>query len=361
MKEKILDSVGRIDDDMIEEVDELRQQKKSNVWHKYAAIAAAVCIAVAAAIILLPGLIGQKGEDVPVTEETVEFTTLDIAAGIMLEENENMFFYPISFEERQRFGLLPEGAVGLEPENIYRITQADIGEYMGTVGFSPDASLVGKNVYHFASFPDSMAICILDKDGEYEFYCTDGISAFISEGEKSDVLFAMYNLPENCTKIDVADPAGNPLFTVADKETEERIFALLSGCESIGHEASERRFAQLWYDTYGNDNVYYSEEDEVCVYRDDGVRPEVKEYTDADGCVITEYVYPEGYVDIYDIAHALWNEGERCLMIETQEGYRLTIDYFPSINVFFSHDGQFDISEEAAAELNEELKGKTNN
>ena len=53
MKNKIIDSIGMIDDDMIESVDALRQSKKERAkttWTKWVAIAACLCLVVVGSI-----------------------------------------------------------------------------------------------------------------------------------------------------------------------------------------------------------------------------------------------------------------------------------------------------------------------
>lgn len=49
-KNKIIDSLGRIDDDMIERVDTLRQKKKNRTWIKWGALAACLCLVAGFAI-----------------------------------------------------------------------------------------------------------------------------------------------------------------------------------------------------------------------------------------------------------------------------------------------------------------------
>ena len=54
MKDKIIDAVGKIDDDMIEDVDALRQRKqKKTVWVRWAAMAACLCIVVTGTVAVL--------------------------------------------------------------------------------------------------------------------------------------------------------------------------------------------------------------------------------------------------------------------------------------------------------------------
>lgn len=46
----------------------------------------------------------------------------------------------------------------------------------------------------------------------------------------------------------------------------------------------------------------------------------------------------------YGKAHELWTKGERLIEITTTKGYQLTIDYFPSIQVFICSNGYYELS-----------------
>jgi len=63
-KEQIIDSMGRIDDDMIEAVDKLRQggAKKKHSWLKWGAIAAAACLIFAVILPFVLNVFGEKGD-----------------------------------------------------------------------------------------------------------------------------------------------------------------------------------------------------------------------------------------------------------------------------------------------------------
>ena len=49
-KDRVIDSLGRIDDDMIPSVEGLRRKKKRPIWLKWGAVAACLCLAVIVAI-----------------------------------------------------------------------------------------------------------------------------------------------------------------------------------------------------------------------------------------------------------------------------------------------------------------------
>lgn len=112
----------------------------------------------------------ENDEDPSDDMASIDTPTIDIAYGVTLNDRT---YFPISFEERKQFGLLPEDATGLTPENTYAITDADLGAVMGTVSHSENTSAIGATAYHFAKYPDSDQICILEIDGTYEFYVCD--------------------------------------------------------------------------------------------------------------------------------------------------------------------------------------------
>lgn len=57
-KDRVVDSLGKIDDDMIQSVEALRQKKKRPAWMKWGAMAACFCLLIAAVAVapnLFPG------------------------------------------------------------------------------------------------------------------------------------------------------------------------------------------------------------------------------------------------------------------------------------------------------------------
>lgn len=54
-KDNVIDSLGRIDDDMIRGVDALRRKRKRSGWVRWAAIAACLCLVIVAAVLIPNG------------------------------------------------------------------------------------------------------------------------------------------------------------------------------------------------------------------------------------------------------------------------------------------------------------------
>lgn len=192
------------------------------------------------------------------------------------------------------------------------------------------------------AYPDKDSICIVDTPTGYEFYVCTWLNVQNDDIDNSDNVLATYGLPESFEKMEILSKDFTYLFTVEDASVTEAIFEILSGKSNIGLEANERRFAQAWYDAYGNDDVYYSEEAGHCVYRSVSSDEEPTTYTDDEGNTVMQNSTQD--TSLYDKAHELWTKGERLIEITTTKGYQLTIDYFPSIQVFICSNGYYELS-----------------
>ena len=341
--ERILDAVGGINEEAVRDAKAYKKAKPKG-WVKWGAMAACLCLVIAGIAVHQTGLFRDPQD-----------STIDhVAYGFCLVDNPNAMYYPISFEERREYGLIPEDAVGLSKENTYQITEDDLGETMGTVTSCGDESMIGCEVYHFAQYPDKDSICIVDTPAGYKFFVCTWLNVQDDDIDNSDNVLATYGLPESFEKMEILSKDFTYLFTVEDASVTEAIFEILSGKSNIGLKANERRFAQAWYDVYGNDDVYYSEEAGHCVYRSTLSDEETTTYTDDEGNTVVQNSTQD--TSIYDKAHELWTVGERVIEITTTKGYQLTIDYFPSIRVFICANGYYELSAADAETLNQLLQ-----
>lgn len=352
-KDRVVDSLGRIDDDMILGVDALRQKKKRPMWKKWGAIAACLCMVVAGTIAYqsrVPQLPSDGTLDnIENYDATADHRGEDSTVyGFTLTGNDASVYFPISFDERKEYGLVSEEAVGLDKDNTYRITPKDLGEQMGTVISCGDKSLIGCEVYHFATYPDKESICIVNTPSGYAFYVCNDLYIENIEGNDFETVLSAYGLPASLEHMKVQTSDLQTLFEVTDKAVIDSIFNLISSKVNDGREANEQRFAQAWYDAYGNDDVYYSEEVGHCVYRSASSEPATT-YTDDAGNT-TVQTSTQG-ISLYDKAHELWNKDERVIEITTSAGYQLVIDYFPSIHSFICSDGYYALTEEESKML----------
>ena len=162
MKEqRILNVLGQVDEVYITEASPGARQsrRRKTGWVKWAAAAACLCLVVAGAI----GAI-QKAAQAPKEPRPVA----DVAYGFRLQDAEDRVEYsPLTRSDAEHFRLSADGAGG------YRPTAQDLGAFMGTVGSSDDASLIGCSVYHLARYPASDAICIVERNGQYSVYVAE--------------------------------------------------------------------------------------------------------------------------------------------------------------------------------------------
>ena len=334
----------RIDDIALSDVIN-RFLSKKNIWVKLGAMAACLCLVIGGFAAYQAGIFKPLAG----TEEN-DTDTESAAYGFYLNGNHTVLYFPISFEERRQYELVPDDAVGLSKNNIYKITEADLGDLMGIVTDCGYEALNGCNVYHFAKYPAKDSICIVDTPSGYAFYVGSWLNVGNEIGASSDVLLSAYDLPASLEKMELLTPDFGHITDIEDAAIIESIFNILSGKTNSGQEANERRFAQAWYDAYGNDDVYYSEAYGHCMYRENPSDEEPITYTDNEGNTVVQNSAHN--TSVYDKAHELWSKGERVIKITTVKGYRLTIDYFPSICTFICGDGYYELSSDETEAMN---------
>ena len=343
--EKILHAIGEIDDELIKSAAQM-PNKKHRRRILLGALAACLCLAfVGLAITRQPE---QPPIDSPAADIPVE------AVSCYLNGNDYAAYNTIAFDERKAYGLVPADAIGLGPENLYVITDADLGEPMGTVTKCQNEAYIGSPVYHFAAYPDDENICIIDTPAGYQFYTFSGSWPPDEVGQLSDAALEAYGLPASMEKMETLDQNSNQCMEITAEAAEE-ILRLLSGKTCLGGwDVVERRFADLWQQTYGNDVVYYDEEAKCCIFPKLSQENDPTEYSyeAEDGSIIVHQAPPpQNDPVIYEQAQALWYWGEQQLAIEIGSKYPCYIRYFPSIRIF-ELGGYYELSPEEAQRLN---------
>lgn len=303
---ELLDKLSLIDPAYVEEAD--REPKKKNYsWLKFGALAACLCL-------IIIGVVLQR-EPTDRIQNIVSNHLL--AFPISLDSTPAALYHPISFEDRQKYGLVPADAIGLDESNTYHITESDLGEWMGAVTSCGDESLIGCDVYHFAKYPDKDSICIVDTPTGYAFYVCHWLYTEPAIGDTADVLLAVYDLPQSLETMELLTPSLQPIKEITDTAAMDAVFALISGKTNMGLAESNRRFAQAWYEAYGNDDVFFSEEAGYCKYRD---------------------------AASVEKAQALWTEGGQVILITTERGYQMMIDFFPAVGVVSIGNGYYELT-----------------
>ncbi|MBR4869507.1 MAG: hypothetical protein IKU12_01865 [Oscillospiraceae bacterium] len=313
--EDIFRAIGDAADAHIEDTANAITQKRRSRLPYFAAAAACLCLMAVGTMIPGRDSNSTTGEDIAIE---------DAAYSITLSSSSATYF-PISFEERRTYGLVDENAVGLTAENTYQITENDLGEPMGSVTESLDESLIGCAVYHFAAFPELESICIVERGGSYEFYTTTGpILVFITEGRSSATLDA-YVLPQQAEKVTVQDGSWEELLTITDKNAIAALCGILADKEDMGLAAHEQRYADLWKEVMGNEDVYYKE---------------------GFGMAYTNGRTP-------DDTSPIWHKDQRIVTIYAENGFSLEFIYNPAIATFCWGDEYFPLTQEEVTAINE--------
>lgn len=347
---KFLEKLELINPEFIEAAD-IKPKTKKQVLIKWVALAASLCLFVSAGVFAINyfDLFDNNSETKNESEHIVKVET-NSAAGFYINEDKSVLYFPISFDERVRYGLVPEDAVGLTKENEYKITEADLGELMGTVTSCEDTSLIGCKVYHYSKFPDYDSICIVDTDDGYKFYT--GIT-FIGDyfNLSSNECLAMFHLPDSLEKIEIIDDKFNVLFEIKDEKYISSFFSIILNKEDIGSNEMSRRRADAWYKEYGNDDLYYDEATGKIVYQHENEI--IKEgYTSVVDSVEIVFEPQFGDTATRDKAIELWNRNSINISLTNNNGFGITVEYSPITSTFCISNNHYSLTEEEVKELN---------
>lgn len=322
-KEDFCDVIGEIRADFVLEA---REKVKVHHWRSWGALAACLCLVAALA---------------SVRWQPSATNTEAVAYGFAMEEVPGATYFPLTWEEKQKYKL-PEAPA-----------EDDLGEPMGAVTSCEDETLIGSSVYHAAAYPTLDSLCIVASPRGYAYYLCEALSVSAMEGESMNVLLEVYGLPDTLAAAEVLEKDFTPLHTLEDPQKIDTMFAILSTVVNQGKEAGERRFADAWYAAYGNDDVRYSEAEGHCVFTASEAPSEPVTEMDGEGNITVSNSSPPSE-SVYDKAQALWTAGERIVRLTTAQGFSLELDFFPSIQAIFCHDGCFvltDAQSEALAAL----------
>lgn len=333
MKNKIIDSIGNIDNDIVESVARIRRKKHRNsVWIKIGAIAACLCL-VTVIVYIIPKHINQS----KTTENT---TNTNIVSNIYIGDQKDLIYHEANADDRIRYGL---------PGDISEvvISKSDLGEYIGNVGGVMNdmvEDIVGKKVYHYARFPELKSIVIIEIDESYAFFCTYGYTVNIDIGESMGNALNSYELPERGVKIEIYNCDGELVRIASNKSDMETLVDVLKGSNNIGFEELNRRLVSVWYERYGNDYVYLDEEGFIA-YKDVSVDGEdTDDKANASGVIGTES--EKSRVPVKDLANELWRRDAFELVIEDNQGFRIILNYMPASGTISAFDGVFALTEE---------------
>lgn len=211
MADRVIDSLGRIDDDMIQAVEVLRRERKRTSWVKWGALAACFCLLVAA-VAVAPGLFPETIPDSPdINDYPLHSEGNDPAEGpwsawklpvtynsVAAMTDSARIYIPGYFTEE----LSNEDIAAVEPGMQYGFMN-----YTGYAGFSGEGELIDVVLTITTTLPENPVSVVVSQNGFSRDYIVDGEPVASISNWNHDVVFTAYQWDNNEGKITLAAEA----------------------------------------------------------------------------------------------------------------------------------------------------------
>ena len=300
---------GSIDPKMIEAAApaEKVQKKKKNTWVKWVSIAACFCLIITASIIMIPYLNrDDSGTQSP-----------DISYAVAI----NGFSYePIYLPETfyEKYPELENVTEKITTGHKYHISAEDLGAYIGTVPALDKAHLPEGKAYHWLAYPNLDSIIIVEREGKYSFYVSDGY-IFSSESiNSSSSILEKYNLPDSALNLEVLDSE----IIITDKSEIAEICAIISNKQHDAEFSYRNRIWEAWQSEKGDVGVSF------------------------DG---TDFSYSNPQIH-EEFAH-YFGENITTIVVNTENGFEITLQIDLKFNYFLINNKTFNLSQAEVAQL----------
>lgn len=189
--DRVIDSLGRIDDDMIRNVESLRQKKKQPAWKKWGAMAACFClliVAVAVAPNLFPGTtpVPPGNNDFPIQINPNQSDGSKHTEGPWnpWQANFNTVTGVLDAARRYIPGYFTEELSADEIEALEPGMRIEYMQYSGRAGFDGDGNLIDVYLNVTTSIPDNDVSILISEEGIARDYVMDMVEPVISVCEK---------------------------------------------------------------------------------------------------------------------------------------------------------------------------------
>lgn len=190
-KDRVVDSLGRIDDDMIQSVEALRQKKKRPAWMKWGAMAACFCLLIAAVTVvpnLFPGTtpIPPNNNDFPIQTNPNQSEGSEHTEGPWNPWQVNFNTVTGMLDAARRYipGYFTEELSADEIEALEPGMRIEYMQYSGFAGFDGDGNLIDVCLNVTTSIPDNDVSVLISEDGITRDYVMDMVEPVISVCEK---------------------------------------------------------------------------------------------------------------------------------------------------------------------------------
>ena len=190
-KDRVVDSLGRIDEDMIQSVEALRQKKKRPAWRKWGAMAACLClliVAVAVAPNLFPGTtpVPPNNNDFPIQTNPNQSEGSEHTEGPWNPWQANFNTVTGMLDAARRYipGYFTEELSADEIEALEPGMRIEYMQYSGFAGFDGDGNLIDVCLNVTTSIPDNDVSVLISENGITRDYVMDMVEPVISVCEK---------------------------------------------------------------------------------------------------------------------------------------------------------------------------------
>ena len=190
-KDRVVDSLGKIDDDMIQSVEALRQKKKRPAWMKWGAMAACFCLLIAAVAVapnLFPGTtpVPPNNNDFPIQTDPNQSEGSEHTEGPWnpWQANFNTATGVLDAARRYIPGYFTEELSADEIETLEPGMRIEYMQYSGFAGFDGDGNLIDVCLNVTTSIPNNDVSILISEDGITRDYVMDMVKPVISVCEK---------------------------------------------------------------------------------------------------------------------------------------------------------------------------------
>lgn len=190
-KDRVVDSLGKIDDDMIQSVEALRQKKKRPAWMKWGAMAACFCLLIAAVAVapnLFPGTtpVPPNNNDFPIQTDPNQSEGSEHTEGPWnpWQANFNTVTGVLDAARRYIPGYFTEELSADEIEALEPGMRIEYMQYSGFAGFDGDGNLIDVCLNVTTSIPNNDVSILISEDGITRDYVMDMVEPVISVCEK---------------------------------------------------------------------------------------------------------------------------------------------------------------------------------
>lgn len=312
----IFRELGGLDPDLIAKAAPDVPQKKSTnkTWLKWGSIAACLCLIITATVIMIPYINrDDSGTQSP-----------DISYAIAI----NGFLYnPLSQPELfcKKYPELENITEKITTGHKYLISDEDLGEYIGTVPAIEDAGLPAGKAYHWYAYPNLDSIIIIERKGKYSFYVSDGFIFSYESINSSSSILEKYKLPDSALNLEVLDFG----VILTDKAEIAEMCAIMSNKQHDAELAYRNRIWEAWLNEKGDVGVSFDGTD--FTYSNPQIHEEFAEY---------------------------YGENIKTIIVNTNNGFEITIRVDLKFNYFFMNNKTFNLSQSESEQLSVLLKIK---